>query len=337
MTYVNILEPRQTDVRQDRSPRPGVTVLIPITDRTDNVTEVYHAYRAGLEQVAPAAEFVYVLDGPKPEVSQQLETLRGAGEPIRVVRLPRPFGEAAAMRVGFDSCATNLILTLPPYLQVEPASLPELFEHIGGADVVVASRDRRDDLALNRLQGRVFHDLARFSGSRFSDLGCGVRLVRSEVAGSVATYGEQHRFFPVLAETRGFRIVQLTLPQHSYDRRARSYKPLVFVERLLDLGTLYFMLRFTRKPFRFFGTIGLAIGALGFLLGVAITIQKFAFGVPLADRPALLACVLLVVLGVQISAFGLIAEIVVFTRAKNSDDMLIEVISRANAATEVDP
>ena len=337
MTYVNTVGlemARPMPAGPATSQVAAVAVLIPVTDRYDDATSVYAAYRRGLEPVAAGAEFIYVLDGPKPELSRQLEALRDAGEAIRIIALPRPFGEAAALTVGFLSCASELVLTLPPYLQVEPAALPGLFEHIGDADLVVASRDRRDDLLLNRLQGRVFHDLARFSGSRFNDLGCGVRLMRSEVTRSVATYGEQHRFFPILAESHGFRIAQVVLPQHGNDRRARARKPLTFVERLLDLGTLYFMQRFTRKPFRFFGAIGLGIAALGVLVGVAISVQKFAFDVPLADRPALILCVLLLVLGVQVIAMGLIGEIVVFTRAKNSDDMLIEVISRAKVTTE---
>lgn len=328
MTVAPALWPEAGPEQSTRQALPSVTVVIPVTDRFDDTTSVHTSYRDGIASVAPDAEFIYVLDGPHPAVSGQLETLRRAGEPIRIITLPRPFGEAAALSVGFQNASAPLILTLPAYLQIEPSALPALFEGIEHADLVVAARDRREDLLLNRLQGRLFGGLARFTGARFSDLGCGVRLVRTGTARSVNLYGEQHRFLPVLAESRGFRVLQLVLPQHGNDQRMRPRRPSTFVERLLDLGTLYFLLRFTLKPFRFFGTLGLIIAVLGVLVGLAVSFQKFAYDLPLADRPALILCVLLLVLGVQVTAVGLIGEIVVFTRSKSSDDLLIEAIIR---------
>ena len=312
---------------------PLVSVLIPVTGRFDDVTAVYHAYYAGLEPLGAGVEFIYVLDGPKPAVSEPLEALKAAGNPIVLVSLPRSFGEASAISVGFHSCRGEFILCLPPYLQVDPASLPRLFDAVEGADVVTASRDRRDDLFANRLRARGFRSLARLSGARFDDLGCSVRLLRRKVARSISIYGEQHRFIPVLAENQGFRVSQITLPQHANDRAFRWGRPFVIVERLLDLVTMYFLLRFTRKPFRFFGAIGLGIGLLGVILGLSVSVEKLAYNVPLADRPALILSVLLMVLGVQITAVGLIGEIVIFTRSKDSDDLLIESVVRADDDT----
>jgi glycosyltransferase involved in cell wall biosynthesis len=314
---------------RDAQRQPSLAVVIPVADRFDDPAEVFRAYRAGLKPVAPDAEFIYVLDGPRPEVSEPLEALRDSGAPIRIITLPRPFGEASALSVGFQNSTSPLILTLPPYYQVEPSALPEMFDSLGKADLVVASRDRSADLLLNRIQGRLFRDLARFSGARFSDLGCSVRLIRADVARAINMYGEQHRFLPVLAESRGYRVAQITLQQHENDRRMRTRRPSTFIERLLDLGTLYFLLRFTLKPFRFFGSLGLAIAALGLLVGLALSFQKLAYDLPLADRPALILAVLLIVLGVQVTAVGLIGEIVVFTRAKSSDDLLIEAMIRS--------
>ena len=316
--------------RRSTAVTPSVSVLIPVTGRFDDVTSVYAAYRAALDPVAPDAEFIYVLDGPRPEVSAPLEALVEGEHPIRILHLPRPFGEASAISVGFQSCRADLILCLPPYLQTDPSTLPRLFEEIELVDMVVASRDRRHDRFVNRLRAKAFRALTRLCGSEFDDLGSGAWLLRREVARSIQIYGEQHRFLPLLAESRGFRVIQVTLPQHHNDRNIRWSGPFVFVERLLDLMTMFFLLRFTRRPFRFFGTLGLGIGALGLLTGGLVSLQKFAYGTPLADRPALVLSVLLLVLGVQITAVGLIGEIVVFTRSKDSDDFLVGAITRAD-------
>lgn len=307
--------------------RPSVSVVIPVLNRFDDIVAVHHAYRRGLEEVAPgAAEFIYVLDGPWPQVAGHLEQLRRQGEPIRILQLPRAFGESSVLTVAFRQCTAPLILTLPSYLQVDPAFLGLLFEEIEGADMVVAARDRRGDSLINRARAIAFGGFMRVSGARFSDLGCGVRLMRLQVARSLSVYGEQHRFLPLLAEHHGFRVRQVTLPQHLNDRKPRWDSPLTLIERALDVFALFFLLRFTRKPFRFFGALGLLIGALGVSAGIAVSFEKLAYNVPLADRPSLILSVLLMVLGVQITAIGLVGEIVIFTRLRTNDDLLIEEI-----------
>lgn len=330
---MNIARPAASDIANDPpvgSVRPGLSVVIAVSKRFDDIGRIHRAYRRGLEATGLEAEFIYVLDGPLPAVAAELLSLRKADEPIRVLRLPRSFGESSALTVAFDQCAGALVLILPPYLQVDPDYLPLLFESIETADMVIAARDRRGDSIVNRLRGRVFRHIARASGSRFADLGCEVRLFRAEIACALSLYGEQHRFLPVLAEHQGFRVSQVTLPQHPDNQKTRWNHPFTFVERMLDVGALFFVLRFTRKPFRFFGSLGLLIGAAGFVVGIAVSMQKLAYNLPLADRPSLILSVLLIVLGVQITAVGLIAEIVVFTRLKTSDDLLIAEIVQAD-------
>jgi hypothetical protein len=151
----------------------------------------------------------------------------------------------------------------------------------------------------------------------FRDIGCGVRLVHRRVFQEINVYGEQHRFLPVLATQRGFRTKEIDLPQAIKDPKFRVYRPRVYVQRVLDLLGVFFLVRFTKRPLRFFGLIGSALVVLAIALLAALLVQRFFMDVGLADRPALLLGVLLLVLGVQLFALGLIGELIIFTHAKD--------------------
>jgi hypothetical protein len=139
-------------------------------------------------------------------------------------------------------------------------------------------------------------------------------------------YGDQHRFLPLLAARLGFRIGEVNVAQSRKEKFWRLYRPGVYPRRLLDLLTVFFLIKFTKKPLRFFGLIGAATFLLGGLLTLYLVIERLFFGVPLAQRPALLLSSLLVVLGVQIFALGLIGELIIFTHAKDIKEYTIDEI-----------
>ena len=125
-------------------------------------------------------------------------------------------------------------------------------------------------------------------------------------------YGDLHRFIPVLAASKGFRVVEIPGEQRTEDRKLRVFGPGVYARRLLDILHLYFLIRFTRKPLRFFGLIGLVLGIAGLVICAALAYSRLFLGTGLADRPLLILGVLLIVLGVQITSIGLLGEIIIF-------------------------
>ncbi len=314
----------------ERHPRPGdsLSVIVPVSERFDDTEALYRQYREALAQVAPEALFVYVLDGDFPDVEADLRRLIERGERLRLVRLGRWFGEATAMSVGFRETDSDWLLLLPAYHQVEPASLPLLFDNWQGEDMLVCRRWPRRDSWFNQWQTRLFHRLLHFaSGSRaFHDLGCSVRLLSRRVVGEVQIYGDQHRFFPLLAERHGFRIREIDLPQSEEDLYRRLYRPGVYLRRMLDMLSVFFLLKFTKKPLRFFGLIGSGFITFGGVWLAALLAQRAFFGVPLADRPALLVSAFAIVLGVQVFSLGLLGELIIFTHAKDMKEYVIDEI-----------
>lgn len=303
-----------------------VSVIIPVGQRCDSLQELHASYRDALASRPESIEFNYVLDGPRPTASQELQQLRSAGEPFNEIQLARPFGEATALMAGIEHSDGELILTLPAYHQVEAAELPKLFEALSAADMVIARRWPRRGSAFEGWRRAVFHSLlAAVTRERFSDLGCSVRLFGRAVAEEITVYGDQHRFLPLLVQRQGFKVVEIDARQSPLDRFEGHYAPREYLHRILDILTVFFLVRFTKKPLRFFGMIGTATSVLGFAFLAYIVIERI-FGRPLADRPALLLSSLLVVLGLQIFGLGLLGELIIFTHARQLKEYRIDKI-----------
>jgi glycosyltransferase involved in cell wall biosynthesis len=306
---------------------PDVAVIVTVSERYDDPAQVYAEYRRALDTSGYRYQITYVLDGDFPDVLEELRRLQREGEALRIVKLSRWFGEATALTAGFNNSRGDAILTLPAYHQVEPAEIPRLIKELERCDMVLARRFPRADSGFNRVQTALFNWLFRaMTGSVFRDLGCGVRAFKRQVIEQIPVYGDQHRFLPLLASRQGFKVGELDLPQSSKDQRWRIYRLGVYPRRVLDLLTVFFLAKFTKKPLRFFGLVGIAVFAAGALITAFLVIERLFFGVGLGDRPALLLSSLLVVVGLQIFALGLIGELIIFTHAKDIKEYTIEKI-----------
>lgn len=296
---------------------PSVTVVIPITERYDPLKSIFESYDSALRRCVADVSYIFVVDGGFAKAGDELEEMARSREGIQVIRLNRAFGESTALSMALDAAKADWILTLPPYLQVEPDSLKQLFDDADDYDLVISRRWPLQGHALNKISNAVFNRVVRsMTGLPFHDLGCSVRLLRGSVVREVPIYGEQHRFLPILASQRGFRIRELSLPQAERDKRLKTYGPSTYAKRFIDLVAVFFLVKFTKRPLRFFGMIGSILIAVGFVVLAVTAFQRLLLSVPLADRPVLLLGLLFVVLGVQLFAVGLIGELIIFVHAK---------------------
>jgi glycosyltransferase involved in cell wall biosynthesis len=296
----------------------GISVIIPVTERFDEPAELFRQYCSALEAFDCPLEFIYVLDGKFDELCSTICNLDSRGHRLELIRLSRTFGESAALTVGIEHSNYDLVMTLPAYSQVAPDAITALVQGIGSADMVVARRHPRKDSILNQFANRVFHGLLRaMTGVAFNDIGCGARLIRREVVNEITIYGDQHRFLPILADRRGFVVMEVDVPQSREDSSLRVYRPSVYVGRLLDLMGVFFLARFTKKPLRFFGMIGSVLMFAGIIILIVAVMQKYMLDMALADRPILLLGSLFLVLGVQLLSLGLIGELIIFTHASD--------------------
>ncbi|MDH5693089.1 MAG: glycosyltransferase [Gammaproteobacteria bacterium] len=305
-----------------------LSVIVPVSEkRFDNIKELYTEYAEALDTLDMSYDFTYVIDGHYPEVSKALDELVESGCPIQVIQLARYFGEANAIMIGHSHSTGDLLLTLPPYRQVEAEEIPRIVNELKEEDVVVCQRWPRSDPKANQLQARIFHwAFNKFSDIEINDLGCGVRVFRRKVLDEIQLYGDQHRFFGLLAYRQGFKVREIKARQSKHEQYKRIYSPGVYLRRLLDLLTVIFLTKFTKKPLRFFGMIGAITFVLGLLVTLILMVEKFFFGVALSDRPALLISTLFMVLGIQITAIGILGEIIIFTHARKLKEYTIDKI-----------
>jgi len=303
-----------------------LSVIIPVTERFDPVSELFHEYKRGVEATGLKYEFIYVIDGEQPEVLRELTKLQET-EKLTVITLAKWFGETTALNAAFSKTSGDIILTLPAYQQVEVDDIPKLVAALENYDMVLARRWPRRDSITNRLQNRLFNFLLRLSTDlKIHDAGCSTRVFTRNVIEEIQLYGDLHRFFPVMAHRQGFRVIELDVTQSEKDIHRRFYAPGLYVRRMLDLLTIFFLIKFTKKPLRFFGLVGTTLFGLGVVSSLYLIVERLFFDVSLADRPALFLSSLLIVLGVQIIAIGLIGEIIIFTHAKDLKEYKIDKI-----------
>jgi glycosyltransferase involved in cell wall biosynthesis len=305
-----------------------ISAIVPVSQRTQDTVELGEEYISVLESTGKTFEILFIIDGDKPAIFESLQTLAASDKRVRLVKFAKAFGEATAVSAGFRLSRGQVILTLPTYYQVEPDSIISLIDALDDFDMAVAHRSPRSHVSAFEVQRRrLFHWLIKVSsGERFSDLGCAARAMKREILEEVPLYGEQHNFLPILASKQGFRVKEIPVAQSSRDRFEGRYGTKSYLHRILDIFSVVFLVRFTKKPIRFFGMIGSITFLFGGLVLAYIVVQRLFFGVALADRPALLVSSLLTVLGLQIFALGLLGELIIFTHAREIKEYTIEKI-----------
>lgn len=306
---------------------PEVSVLIPVGERRDDCRELYHQYRSALEVSGRSYEIIYIIDGKRQSAADDITSLIAEGEAIAAVQLGTTYGEAAALTMGFHHASGRILLTLPAYYQIEASEIPRLLDELADCDMVVTHRWPRQSKALGRLRHRLFHRLVqRLTGQKFNDLTCNVRAFKREVSEEIIIYGDQHRFLPILAAKEGFSVRELKVKHSPKDENRLAYRPREYAHRVLDILTVFFLTRFAKRPLRFFGMLGTLTFLVGALFLSILIVEKIFFSVALGDRPALLLSTLLVVVGLQLFALGLLGELIIFTHAREIKEYKIDRI-----------
>jgi glycosyltransferase involved in cell wall biosynthesis len=318
----------------------SISVIVPVGIRqSSEPRKLYEAYKGGVEQIGTRYQFIYVIDGDFAEYAAALEQLASQGEPITVMRLTRSFGEATAISAGLERASGDIIVTLPAHAQIEPAGIATLVKHLDRADLVVARRWPRVGGLFERARRAVFHGLLeRVTHLRFRDLGCSARAMKRRILEEIHLYGDQQRFLPVLADRQGFRVLEIDVRQSSEDRFSGIYGPRSYARGFLDIFTVFFLVRFTKKPLRFFGMIGVVTFGIGLLAVLYMIVERLFMDRGLADRPAFLVASLLIVLGLQVFALGLLGELIIFVHAGQTKDYQVDrVIQFPKPGSDVAP
>jgi len=297
-----------TDIAEQ--PIRSLTILVPVMNEEGNLPTLYERLTASLARLGLPYEVIFVDDGSSDATWQLVSELSAQDNRIIGMRHRRNFGKAQALANGFAAARGDVIVTMDGDLQDDPDELPRFLEMLDdGYDLVSGWKQRRKDPLGKTAPSKFFNwTVRRASGVPLHDFNCGFKAYRREVTAAIRLYGELHRFTPVLANAEGFRIGELPVKHHARQWGQSKYGWSRLTKGFLDLLTVIFLTRYRQRPMHMLGLPGLVFMAIGILLGLWLTFEKFALGHPIGSRPLLMLSVLLIVIGTQFFGLGLLGE-----------------------------
>lgn len=287
----------------------SLSVVVPLLNEAESLLTLYQELTATLLRLGLPYELIFVDDGSTDASSRILRALHAEDDRVQVIQFRRNFGKSAALQAGFSAARGDAVVTLDADLQDVPDEIPRLLAEIErGADLVSGWKFPRNDPASKRLPSSVFNAVVRlFTGVHLHDFNCGLKAYRAEVIRELRLYGELHRYVPVLAHFRGFRVEEIQV-SHRPRRFGRSkFGPGRFARGFFDLLTVLFLTQYNRRPLHFFGWFGLSTLGVGFAINAYLAVLWF-MGKPIGTRPLLTLGVLLMIIGAQFVSFGLLGE-----------------------------
>ncbi|HEX5758170.1 MAG TPA: glycosyltransferase family 2 protein [Thermoanaerobaculia bacterium] len=310
-------------------PRPApveVSILVPVLDEAGTVEELAQRTAAVLDGLGRSFELLFIDDGSRDGTPDRVRAARAADPRVKLLRLRRNFGKAAALSAGLDHSRGELVVTMDGDLQDAPEEIPRLLAALDERDLDLVSgwKRRRHDPASKRLPSRLFNWVTRrLAQVPLHDFNSGFKVYRREVLEQIAVYGELHRYIPVLASRRGFAVGEIEVAHHPRREGASKYGWDRFYKGLLDLITVLFITRYTRRPLHLFGAFGLLFLTAGLAINVSLAVLWFG-GEDLSNRPLLLLGVLLMLLGIQVLTTGLLGEMITFKNFRRPDSYSVK-------------
>lgn len=300
------------------------SVIVPVLNEQDSLEELFAQLSSAAEELQNGPdpileqwEVVFIDDGSTDQSWKKIESI-SADSRARGIRFRRNFGKAAALNAGIAESRFPIVITMDADLQDDPAEIPRMLEALGdGQDVVSGWKQVRHDPIGKTFPSKVFNWLVGWlTGVRLHDHNCGFKIYRREVFDEIQLYGEMHRFIPVLAADRGFRIGEIPVAHRARQHGVSKYGWRRIYRGLLDLLTVVFLTNYRYRPQHLLGALGggsFLLGSLGLMVMAVYWVLRqmgLEVGPPLHERPVVLYSVGLMLLGAQLLSVGVLAELI---------------------------
>jgi len=300
---MNLISSKETGV--------GVSIIVPLFNERENLRPLWVKIREVMDSLGKRYEVIFVDDGSTDGSFQVLERLHTENEHVKVIQFRKNHGKSAALAIGFEQACGDAIVTMDADLQDDPAEIPNLLSKLQeGYDLVSGWKFKRHDPISKTIPSRLFNKItALISGIKIHDFNCGLKVYRHEVTRSIRVYGELHRYVPVLAHWKGFKIGEIKVKHHPRLHGKSKFGLSRFINGFLDLLTVTFLTKYIRRPLHLFGLLGLVLFLSGLVINLYLT-YLWLHKVGIGRRPLLFLGILLVMVGVQFILMGLIGEMV---------------------------
>ncbi|HKV38133.1 MAG TPA: glycosyltransferase family 2 protein [Blastocatellia bacterium] len=304
----------------------SISVVIPMLNEKDSLEALHSRLTKVLVPIGPKYEIILVDDGSTDGSIEILKELARLDPKTRYIKFRRNFGKSAALAAGIFSSVHQVVVTMDGDLQDLPEELPKLLAKLDeGFDLVSGWRYQRHDKFSRRSGSRIYNSVTSIlTGVRLHDINCGFKCYRREVLDEVMIYGERHRYIPVLASYRGFRMGEVKIEHAPRIHGESRYGFSRVFGGMFSLLTVILMTRYTNKPLHFFGMLGISLCAIGFTIDSYLGIRRIFYHAWLTNRPLLIIGTMIMIVGVQLIVFGLLAEMIAFSYRRENDYSILE-------------
>jgi len=305
-----------------------VSLVIPLYNEEQSVHELMRRIHESLTGHV-TFEYIFVDDGSTDgSFKKLLEEKRRVKEPMTIVRFRKNSGKSMALAEGFSIVKGDVVVTLDADLQDDPAEIPHLLHVLEqGYDLVVGWKKKRHDEHDRIILSRIFNGIvSKIFHLKLHDMNCGLKVMRRQVVEEIDVYGELHRFIPVLAHAKGFRVTEISVLHHPRKYGTSKFGMERIIRAPFDLLSTMFLTNFRTRPLQMFGPIGTSFIGIGSMILMYLTVLHF-FGESIGRRPLLLFGILLILFGVQLFSTGLVGELVTKMNIRKEKRPVEEVIS----------
>ncbi|MBI3824087.1 MAG: glycosyltransferase family 2 protein [Planctomycetes bacterium] len=309
-----------------------ISVVIPVFNEQESLAILHDEIVRVAQSANLQCEIIFIDDGSSDGSWDLIRSLAEKHPDVHGIRFRRNFGKAAALSAGFGAARGDIILTLDADLQDDPAEIPRFLAKLNeGFDVVSGWKETRLDHWHKTYPSKVFNGMVSgLTGVKLHDHNCGMKCYRAEVFREIRLYGELHRFIPVLAAARGFKVGELAITHRQRKFGYSKYGVRRFIKGFLDLLTVKFLTGFGQRPQHLLGSIGLCSFALG-MLGMAWLAVTWVWRLydatafePLHNRPALIYSAAAMLLGAQMMSIGFLAELMTAYMSKDQESYSVK-------------
>ncbi len=316
---------------------PDISVVIPARDEEESIPELCQWISRVMQTHGFSYEVIIIDDGSTDSTWDKIHEVHLQNPLVKGIRFNRNFGKSAALQTGFRASHGRVVITMDADLQDSPDEIPELYSMVRdkGYHLVSGWKKKRHDPLSKTIPSKFFNYITRkLSGINLHDFNCGLKAYNGKVVKNITIYGEMHRYIPLVAKWAGYSNITEKVVTHYERKYGKTKFGWTRITGLLDVLSIMFMGKFSRKPMHFFGSLGLLSFIVGFLFTLklfwnkldSLYISKLPMKRDITEQPLFYLALVAVIIGVQLFVTGFLAEMLAMQSLSKRDYLVVDTV-----------